>query len=310
MAWKFMARYHALHRPLMVTVAFAVPAIADADVHQLSGSIFVIVMENTNWSDIKGNPSAAYINRLLVHPQASYASNYNNPPGLHPSEPNYIWMEAGDNFGIANDGDPTRPANQLKGKDHFTRQLDKKGISWASYQEDISGADCPLSTQQHYAPKHNPFVFFDDVTDNFSPDSPSCIRHIRPFAELGPALSAPNLPKYIFITPNQCNDMHDTCLPLRDRIKQGDQWLEHVVPALMASTGYQRNGAIIITWDEGVPGDGPIGMIVLSPRAKGNGYTNTIYYTHGSLLRTLEENLDLPLLGDANRQKNLEDLLQ
>ena len=39
-----MARYHALHRPLMVTVAFAVPAIADADVHQLSGSIFVIVM--------------------------------------------------------------------------------------------------------------------------------------------------------------------------------------------------------------------------------------------------------------------------
>jgi hypothetical protein len=33
-------------------------------------------------------------------------------------------------------------------------------------------------------------------------------------------------------------------------------------------------------------GDGPLGMIVLSPFAKGNGYENFIHYTHGSTLCT------------------------
>jgi hypothetical protein len=43
-------------------------------------------MENHNWSDIKGNPDAPYINHSLL-PLASYAEHYFNPPGVHPSEP-------------------------------------------------------------------------------------------------------------------------------------------------------------------------------------------------------------------------------
>ena len=61
-------------------------------------------MENHNWSDIKGNASAPYINTTLL-PQASYAQQYYNPPGIHPSLPNYLWLEAGTNFGISNDAD-------------------------------------------------------------------------------------------------------------------------------------------------------------------------------------------------------------
>jgi hypothetical protein len=63
-------------------------------------------MENHNWSEFQHSPSAPSINVMLL-PQASYAQQYYNPPGLHPSEPNYLWMEAGTNFGISNDGSPS-----------------------------------------------------------------------------------------------------------------------------------------------------------------------------------------------------------
>jgi hypothetical protein len=50
-------------------------------------------------------------------------------------------------------------------------------------------------------------------------------------------------------------------------------------------------------------------MIVLSPFAKGAGYSNSIHYTHGSTLRTFEEVFGVtPLLGDAANQTDLSDL--
>jgi hypothetical protein len=124
-------------------------------------TVFVIMMENHNWSDIKDSPSAPYINQVLL-PQASHAEQYYNPPGIHPSEPNYLWLEAGTNFGIANDANPA--ANHQSTTNHLVTLLDKKGISWKSYQEGISGNDCPLAGRGLYAPKHNPMIYFDDVT--------------------------------------------------------------------------------------------------------------------------------------------------
>jgi len=275
-----------------------------------TGSIFVIVMENQNWSSIEGNPAAPYINSLLTHPQASYARNYNNPPGNHPSEPNYLWMEGGTNFGITNDDDPTNPDNQINGQDHLVKQLTAKGIAWKTYQENITGTACPLSSKGKYAAKHNPFVFFDDVTTNFTKTSSNCIAHVRPFGELTNDLAHNTVARYVFITPNLCNDMHDPCAPVHNRIKQGDNWLKTVVPIIMGSTAYKNNGAVILTWDEAASGDGPIGFILLSPKAQGNGYSNNMYYTHSSLLRSLEENMGLPLLNDANGETDVSDLFQ
>jgi hypothetical protein len=284
--------------------------IASADLKKITGSVFVIVMENTDWSDIKGSRHAPYINSLLSHRQASYANKYYNPPYLHPSEPNYIWMEAGTNFDIRNDQDATFAPNQIRNQDHLVKQLAAQHISWKSYQEDISGKECPLTSTYPYAAKHNPFIFFDDVTEGFRKDSRYCIDHIRPFTELSGDLSRNSVARYIFITPNICNDMHDACAPLNDNIRQGDDWLRDVVPKILQSNAYKANGALIITWDEGGHGDGPIGFIVLSPRAKGKGYANSICYTHGSLLRTLEEIFGAPLLNDAARQIDLADLFQ
>jgi hypothetical protein len=49
--------------------------------------VFVIVMENHDWSSIGGNPSAPYINGTLL-PLGAHAEQYTSPPGIHPSEPN------------------------------------------------------------------------------------------------------------------------------------------------------------------------------------------------------------------------------
>jgi phosphatidylinositol-3-phosphatase len=270
--------------------------------------VFLIVMENHNWSDIKNNPSAPYINHTLL-PIASYAEQYYNPPGNHPSEPNYLWLEAGTNFGISNDADPT--ANHQSTSKHLVTLLSNAGISWKSYQEGISGTECPLIGSGLYAPKHNPMVFFDDVTNTNDPNSSNCISHIRPSTELATDLQHSTEANYNFITPHLCDDMHDTCAPINDPVKQGDSWLAQNLPTILNSQAYKNGGVVFITWDEGEGGDGPIGMIVLSNNAKGGGYSNTIHYTHSSTLRTLEEIFGVtPLLGDAANATDLGDLFK
>jgi hypothetical protein len=283
---------------------------SESGMTSVTGTVFVIVMENQNWSSINGSSNAPFINSLLTNSQASFAKAYFNPPGNHPSEPNYLWIEAGTNFGIKNDNDPTNTANQIFGQDHLVKQLGVKGISWKTYQENITGTTCPLSSSGLYAAKHNPFVFFDDVTNGFQSNSAVCLAHVRPFGELTSDLANGTTPRYAFITPNLCDDMHNSCSPTRNQIKQGDNWLKTVVPMVTGSNAYKNNGALIITWDEAGSGDGPIGFILLSPKAKGNGYSNSIHYTHGSLLASLEEIYGVPLLNDAGSETDLSDLFQ
>lgn len=263
-------------------------------------------MENHNWSSIENSVSAPYINNTLL-PIASYAKQYYNPPSIHPSEPNYLWLEAGTNFGISNDLGPL--INHQSTPNHLVTLLNNTGISWKSYQEDITGTVCPLTGQGRYAPKHNPFVFFDDITNTNDPNSAYCIAYVRPYTELAADLTNGTVARYNFITPNLCYDMHDACAPLNNRIAQGDAWLSTEVPKIMQSAAYQNDGVLFITWDEGAGGNGPIGMIVLSPHGKGGGYSNTVHYTHSSTLRTLEEIFGVtPLLGDAANATDLSDL--
>src|SRR5438128_2331745 len=206
-------------------------------------TVFLILMENHNWSDIKNSPSAPYINHTLL-PMASYAEQYYNPPGNHPSEPNYLWLEAGTNFGINNDDNPD--ANHQSTTHHLVTLLTQAHISWKSYQESISGSVCPLTETGLYAPKHNPMVFFDDVTNTNDPHSSSCIAHVRPYTELATDLQQSTQARYNFITPNLCDDMHDTCAPVNDSVKQGDTWLAQNLPAIRNSQAYKNGGIVFI----------------------------------------------------------------
>ncbi len=270
-------------------------------------TVFMIVMENNDWSAIRGNSSAPYINNTLL-PQSSYATQYFNPPGNHPSEPNYLWLEAGTNLGVSNDNPPSD--NHQNTTAHLVTLLQNAGFSWKAYEEGIDGNTCPLADSYPYATKHNPMIFFDDVSGTNNPNSAYCIAHERPYGELASDLQNNTVANYNFITPNLCDDMHDSCSPTNDGIKQGDTWLSHEVPTILNSQAYKNGGALFITWDEGENGsDGPIGMMVLSPYAKGNGYSNTIHYSHSSTLRTMQEIFNVtPLLGDAANAVDLSDL--
>ena len=84
--------------------------------------------------------------------------------GVHPSEPNYIWAEAGHDFGVANDDTPyhadcTPDAVQTTDL-HLTAFLTKAQRSWRSYQEDT---DVDLATDVPCRRRRGPFRYSTSV---------------------------------------------------------------------------------------------------------------------------------------------------
>jgi hypothetical protein len=268
-------------------------------------TVFVIIMENHNWTgdgnlSIFQNPAAPYINNVLL-PASSYASNYNNPPGMHPSLPNYLWLEAGSNFGVLNDNGPD--VNSQSTSQHLVALLEAANISWNSYEERATQGVCPMNADWHDA-----FGFFDDINQGLDPNSAQCAAHVHPYSQFLTDLAANQQAQYNFIIPNLCDQMHKSCQG-GNPIAQGDTWLSQNVPAILGSQAYRSGGALFLLFDEAHKGDGPIPLIVLSPFAKGHGYTNSIHYNHGSTLRTVEEIFGVtPLLGDAANESDLSDL--
>jgi hypothetical protein len=277
---------------------------ADAANHAIK-TIFVIVMENEDWSSIKGSASAPYINTVLL-PSFAHAENYRNGD-LHPSLGNYIALEAGNNLGIAFDVPPSEV--HLPVTCHLASYLEATGLSWKAYEEGISGGTCPIADAYPYAVSHDPFVYLDDVAGNPpNPGTATCIQHIRPYSELARDLQTGAVARYNFITPDLCHSGHDTCPPLNDRVRQIDTWLARELPVIMGSQTFHDGGAILITWDESASGDNPIGMIVVSPLAK-PGYAGPLAYSHASTVRTIEEVFGItPLLRDAGSAASLSDL--
>ena len=265
-------------------------------------TVFVIVMENHSWDVIKGDPYCPYINGSLL-PIASYATQYFSPAGVHPSEANYIWMEAGTNFGIYDDA-----VHQINSTNHLTTLLDRAGISWRSYQESMDADIFPVTNHYPFVIRHCPQLLFSDVSSN----APYCLQHVRPYDELAADLESDRAARYNFITPNLTNDMHDFAPGFTTARGGGDYWLSHEVPKILNSNAYKDNGALFITWDEGTDFiDGPMGMIVISPLGKGGGYSNAIRYTHSSTLRTMQTIFQVqPFLGDAAKVEDLGDLFE
>ena len=309
-------------RVTTLALLVGIPAVANAQMSKVK-TVWVILMENHNWTgnnagapfgapDIRGNPLAPYINGPLLH-TAAHAEQYFNPPGNHPSLPDYLWLEAGTNFGVLADVLPTDV--DITSTQHLVTQLAAKGITWRAYAEPNFGkpvfTDCPLDYKSTDV-NHLPFVYFSDVTNNFSPSSPYCIEHVRPYCELATDLADHTAARYNFIAPNLCHDGHEDvprCDPSEssDNTSRSDTWLEENVPLILKSAEYKEGGALFIIWDEaedsGAFSDGPIGMFLLSRFAKGRGkrpYTNSIHYDHSSTLKTLQEIFGVePLLGAA-----------
>jgi hypothetical protein len=294
-------------------LASAAPDLASTDlagVDQASVAIkhvFIILMENANWSSWKGSSSAMYLNTTLL-PIASHAEMYFNPAGIHPSLPNYLWLEAGDSLGVTADGAPS--SYHQSTTSHLVTQLENAGHTWKSYVEGIDGKSCPLTDSGEYVTRHVPALYFDDVTNTNSTTSARCIAHVRPYSELAGDLSNNTLADYNFITPNLCDDAHGsdplagdfTCVAvITDLIKTGDTWLSNAVPAIIHSAAFGNDSVLFVAWDEGdlSSSDGPIGFIAVGAKVKGGGYASNVKYDHSSTLRSIEEIFGLPYLRAA-----------
>jgi hypothetical protein len=295
-------------------IAIVVPA-AKARAQSDAPIVFLIVIENRNWTGsggISGSSEAPYINKTLV-PIAAVANNYFNPPGNHPSLPNYLWMEAGKNLGVHADGLPSEYHQSTHA--HLSQLLQNAGIPWRAYEESISGKVCPLeregpvdsSGSTLYEPRHFPQIYFDDMTDDRNPKSSYCIERARPFTALAGDLKDNKIGRYNFVTPNMCDDGHDPCGG--NAIAHVDTWLKDNLPTILNSAQYKAGNVVVfITADEAQNGDGPIPFLALGDGLK-RGYKNEVHYTHSSLLRTLEEIFKVsPMLGDAANATDLSDL--
>jgi len=317
-----------------VMLGVAVAGLLSAVQPARAGSIFVIAMENHNLTQpvptnspqqIFGNPAAPYINSLMTpgNPNAIHTSwavrYYNAGIGVHPSEPNYVWAEAGTDFGVHTDADPSGANNNVAydRSNHLTAQFNAAGISWKNYQEDVqlsasptnsaAGTNGPVNpyygtTQYNYAVKHNPMAFFFDTAT----------QNVFPLSQLFLDMSTHSVGKYNWITPNQFNDAHSSLnggftyqgvhyTGDQSAIATGDNFLSQIVPQIMATPEYQDNGAIIIWWDESEKGDSTnftIPEIVISPLAKGNAYASNVEMNHSSDIKTMEEIFGLPFLNN------------
>jgi hypothetical protein len=319
----------------------AVPGVSSANAGNNSvphyQHIIEIMMENTSYGTIIGNPLAPNINALAN--TYGLATNYFGV--THPSEPNYVASIGGDYFGIQDDNqfyctpalataDPTcagTTVNHTISAQSLADQLTAAGMTWKGYFQNLPptppagqlvktgpGANGPYtykwpsSAVALYASKHNPFVNFTGTQDaqaNMVPDT-----------QLFGDLANNALPNYGLVVPDQCHDMHGTgtCGNTSQLISAGDTYVGNLVDAIKASPAWQQGrNAIVITWDEddfsdagqtgtgccgADPGGGHVATIVIT-NSSNQHVTDGTAYNHYSLLKTMEAAFGLPPLAHA-----------
>jgi hypothetical protein len=175
-------------------------------------------------------------------------------------------------------------------------------VNWREYAEDMGndlgrdygtpdlhgGATCahpPIggvynsnsaAANDQYATRHNPFVYFHSVID----DRARCNAHVVPLGKVivgqdgNPDTFSSQLyqdlqrtsttPKFMFVTPNLCNDGHDAiCAGPNTEgavnaqgkniggLVAADLWLKHWMPMILASPVYRTGRLLVVlTFDE------------------------------------------------------------
>ena len=267
--------------------------------------VFVIMMENQNASDIYNSTNAPYINQLMD--EYGYASNFQDVlTAALPSEPHYVWLEAGTNAfadkTFTTDSDASA-SNSTASTAHLVNQLESAGLTWMTYQEGVSTAtgSCPITSSHttQYAAKHDPFIFFRDVSGSPpSKTSPRCTAHTRNLTQFTSDLAAGAVSSYTLLTPNLCHDMHGALGCPLGSVKQGDTWLKTFLPPLIAYAKANQ-GVIFLNWDEpeGTPTQP---FLVIGPHVKSAGYKSTLRYDMSSVLKSMQRIFAVtPLLGHA-----------
>jgi hypothetical protein len=164
----------------------------------------------------------------------------------------------------------------------LANQLTERGLTWKGYMGDMgndparesstcghppigTGTDNTNSAEapsnavpmgDAYATRHNPFMYFHSIID-----SPNCNSNVVNLTNLTADLADErSTANFTFITPNLCDDGHDgagtgaagtNCANGQPGgLTSADAFLQTWVPKIMASRAYQRDGLLIITFDE------------------------------------------------------------
>ena len=303
--------------------------------------VFVIMMENHGFDEVIGQlvdqNNVGDPKEPLLTP---FITNLAFTQGLatfyfgvtHPSLPNYLASISGEFFGVQDDNDSCFATPVTSTPCHsFTAptivdQLEARHISWEALMESAPtvgflGSRFPVddTAQKLYAQKHNPFVYFNSIATN-----PARLAKIKPFdlVALKMQLSNPTqMPRFVYIVPNQCNDQHGTggtiapgsadCSTDSLTLAAGDKFLANVIPAITGSASFTHRSAIFIVWDEN-DFSGQLSCCKPSPTGVGGGHATGFVVTkngkpvksavpmdHYSLLATIEDGFDLPRLANA-----------
>jgi len=250
-----------------------------------------IWFENHSASQVIGSSKAPYLNAIAR--TCGQATRYTAIS--HPSLPNYIAATSGGTQGINDDAGPSRNATNAASIYQVAR-------SWKAYAESMP-RPCMKKNGGRYAVRHDPSAYYLRLRGVL------CQRDV-PLGTTGSGALASDLrrsrlPRFSFITPDLCNDMHDCS------VGTGDAWLRRWLPVLLGSRSYRAGRtAIFITWDEGEGGGGNrVATIAVAPSVRRGARTGAAL-SHYSLLRTTESMLGLrPLLGAAAHARSMRSLL-
>ena len=183
------------------------------------------------------------------------------------------------------------------------------------------------SIVQLYAAKHNPFVYFQNVQEGTNPlVSYAQMVGFDGVHGLWGDLASGKVPNFSYIVPNQCNDQHGrgnstafcnfdpndngTQAGLNPAlILLGDQAVEKIVTAIHQSSAWRRgHNAIVVVWDENDYAVQPINnrvVTIVDTNFGSHELQSGQFYTHLSLLRSIEGGFGIPCLNhacDANTQ--------
>jgi hypothetical protein len=234
------------------------------------GHVFIIMEENHAADHVLGDPNMPFTNALA----SRYGTATNYYGVTHTSEPNYIAATSGSNWDVNNDNGwyPTSSNPNVNHYDHtnIVDELEARHVSWAAYMDAMPSAGYlpdtwPATGGALYASKHNPFLLYSDVRSD-----PQRLQHIKPYTNLAADLNSRNAPRYVWISPDQCDDMHggvysaiaghpETPCPYSDTAgdaadeslkAKADAFLKNTVTTIMHSRAWTPNSVIFVTADE------------------------------------------------------------
>lgn len=206
---------------------------------QTSKHVFIIVDENHRYQDVLAKMP------YLVSLGNQYAHTSNYRADVSGSLMDYLWLSSGSSekaFGCTGGG-----CSSPITSDNIFRALNKAGLSWKSYQEDLPYIGYMGYGSGLYVKRHNPAPYYSDVISSKTEQ-----QKIVPLPQLDVDIAAGTVPNYSFITPNLVNDAHNKVGTTDLRLETADKWLSVFVPKLLATSYFKPggDGVLFITFDE------------------------------------------------------------